>query len=187
MDSTMPFSQQDIVGSTQEDVINYLKDVPQGITFVHGKAGCGKTHLIKKLVERVSGCQVLAPTNMAVNLYHGARTIHSFFWGGLDNLEEGFQDPQNLIDKDLSRVSCELGNLRMIIIDEISMVRADLFEMMNQICQRVKRNSLPFGGIPIVVVGDMFQLPPIVSDEEVLKYLKNEYGGIYFFNSHVIQ
>lgn len=187
MDSTMPFSQQDIVGSTQEDVINYLKDVPQGITFVHGKAGCGKTYLIKKLVGLVSGCQVLAPTNMAVNLYHGARTIHSFFWGGLDNLEEGFQDPQNLIGRDLSRVSCELGALRMIIIDEISMVRADLFEMMNQICQRVKRNSLPFGGIPIVVVGDMFQLPPIVSDDEVLKYLKNEYGGIYFFNSHVIQ
>lgn len=187
MDSTMPFSQQNIVGSTQEDVINYLKDVPQGITFVHGKAGCGKTYLIKKLVGLVSGCQVLAPTNMAVNLYHGARTIHSFFWGGLDNLEEGFQDPQNLIGKDLSRVSCELGTLRMIIIDEISMVRSDLFEMMNQICQRVKRNSLPFGGIPIVVVGDMFQLPPIVSDDEVLKYLKKEYGGIYFFNSHVIQ
>lgn len=187
MDSTMPFSQQNIVGSTQEDVINYLKDVPQGITFVHGKAGCGKTYLIKKLVGVVSGCQVLAPTNMAVNLYHGARTIHSFFWGGLDNMEEGFQDPQNLIDRDLNRVGCELGTLRMIIIDEISMVRADLFEMMNQICQRVKRNSLPFGGIPIVVVGDMFQLPPIVSDDEVLKYLKNEYGGIYFFNSHVIQ
>lgn len=187
MDSIMPFSQQNIVGSTQEDVIDYLKDVPQGITFVHGKAGCGKTYLIKKLVGKVSGCQVLAPTNMAVNLYHGARTIHSFFWGGLDNLEEGFQDPQNLIDRDLNRVSCELGTLRMIIIDEISMVRADLFEMMNQICQRVKRNSLPFGGIPIVVVGDMFQLPPIVSDDEVLKYLKNEYGGIYFFNSHVIQ
>ena len=187
MDSTMPFSQQNFVGSTQEDVINHLKDVPQGITFVHGKAGCGKTYLIKKLVGLVSGCQVLAPTNMAVNLYHGARTIHSFFWGGLDNLEEGFQDPQNLMDRDLSRVSCELGTLRMIIIDEISMVRADLFEMMNQICQRVKRNSLPFGGIPIVVVGDMFQLPPIVSDDEVMKYLKNEYGGIYFFNSHVIQ
>ena len=188
MEFIKPFSQQSIKGSTQEDVLNYLKSIPQGITFIHGKAGCGKTYLIKKLVGMISGCQVLAPTNMAVNLYHGARTIHSFFWGALDDLEEGFQNPQNLTGRDLSRVAYGLRTLRMIIIDEISMVRADLFEMMNQICQKAKGNAaLPFGGIPIVVVGDMFQLPPIVSDDAVLEYLKKEYGGIYFFNSHIIQ
>lgn len=174
-------------GHTQDDVLDYLKDVPQRITFVHGKAGSGKTTLIKKLVRMVSGCVVLTPTNMAANLYNAARTIHSFFWGALDNLEEGYQDPSHLAGRDLSRSSGELCGVRMIIIDEISMVRSDLFEMMNQTCQKVKGNSLPFGGIPLVVVGDMFQLPPIVSDEEVLKYLNKEYGGIYFFNSHVIQ
>lgn len=76
MDSIVPFSQQDIVGITQDDVLKYLKDVPQGITFVHGKAGSGKTTLIKKLVGLVSGCVVLAPTNMAANLYHGARNCN---------------------------------------------------------------------------------------------------------------
>ena len=187
MDSAVYFSQQNIVGSTQEKVFNHLKDVPQGITFVHGKAGSGKTTLIKKLVGSVSGCVVLAPTNMAANLYHGARTIHSFFWGALDDLEEGYQDPSRLEGRDMSRTRGGLSGVRMIIIDEISMVRSDLFEMMNQICQKVKGNSLPFGGIPLVVVGDLFQLPPIVSDDEVLKYLQNEYGGIYFFDSHVIQ
>ena len=180
-------AQSKIVGSTQEDVLNYLKNIPQGITFVHGKAGCGKTYLIKKLVGMVAGCQVLTPTNMAANLYHGARTIHSFFWGGLDSLEEGYQDPHNLQGRDLTRCKAELGAVRMIIIDEISMVRSDLFEMMNQICQKVKGNLSPFGGIPIIIVGDMFQLPPIVSDDAVLEYLKKEYGGIYFFNSHIIQ
>ena len=175
-----------IKGSTQEEVLNYLRNIPQGITFVHGKAGCGKTFLIKKLVSEVNGCQVLAPTNMAANLYRGARTIHSFFFGALDDLDEGFQNPHNLASRELARTRAELSTVRMIIIDEVSMVRSDLFEMMNQACQKVKRNDLPFGGIPLVVVGDLFQLPPIVSDDAVLKYLKKEYGGIYFFNSHII-
>jgi ATP-dependent exoDNAse (exonuclease V) alpha subunit len=80
-----------------------------------------------------------------------------------------------------------LKEVRMLIIDEISMVRADLFEMMNQICQKALNNSNPFGGIPIVLVGDMFQLPPIVSEDAVMEYLQHEYGGIYFFNSHIVQ
>ena len=176
-----------IIGHTQDDVIKYLKDIPQGITFVHGKAGCGKTHLIKDLIEMVSGCQVLAPTNMAANLYRSARTIHSFFWGALDDLEECYQNPTNLEGRGLMRTTAELANVKLLIIDEISMVRSDLFEMMNQICQRIRNNTRPFGGIPIVVVGDLFQLPPVVSDDAVLEYLKKEYGGIYFFNSHVIK
>lgn len=187
MDINIPFSQQDIIGSTQEDVFNYLKDVPQGITFVHGKAGCGKTYLINRLVNSIAGCQVLVPTNMAASLYKEARTMHSFFWGAFDGLDDGYQNPQNLISRDLSPLGFKLRQIRMFIIDEISMVRADLFEMINQIFQKALGNSQPFGGKPFVLVGDMFQLPPIVSDEEVLKYLKHEYGGIYFFNSHVIQ
>ncbi len=65
--------------STQEEVYNYLINRPQGITFVHGKAGSGKTTLIKKVASVVPGCQVLTPTNLAASLYHGAKTIHSFF------------------------------------------------------------------------------------------------------------
>lgn len=172
---------------TQDDVLNYLRNIPAGITFVHGKAGCGKTTLIKKLVSEVSGCQILAPTNLAASLYHGARTMHSFFYGALDDLEEGYQNPQNLTAPQIEPFRMTLRGVRMIIIDEISMVRADMFEMMNQICQKAMSNSNPFGGIPLVVVGDMFQLPPIVSEDAVLEYLKQEYGGIYFFNSHVIQ
>ena len=105
----------------------------------------------------------------------------------LDDLDEGYQNPQNILPAKTGAFRVRLSGIRMFIIDEISMVRADLFEMMNQICQKALANSKPFGGIPLVVVGDMFQLPPIVSDDAVLEYLKQEYGGIYFFNSHVIQ
>lgn len=172
---------------SQETVLEYLKKIPSGITFVHGKAGCGKTYLIKKLVSEVCDCQVLTPTNLAASLYQGAKTIHSFFYGVFDDLDEGFQNPQNLTDAKTNRFGIKLKGIKLLIIDEISMVRADLFEMMNQICQKALNNNKPFGGIPIVLVGDMFQLPPIVSEDAVLEYLKHEYGGIYFFNSHIIQ
>lgn len=172
---------------TQEEVLDYLTRSPKGITFVHGKACCGKTYLIKKLTRLVKGCIVLTPTNLAASLYDGARTIHSYFWGALDDLDEGFQDPANVTTVKAQRLRIGLNNVTMIVIDEISMVRSDLFEMINVICQKAKRSNQPFGGIPVVMVGDMFQLPPIVSDDATYEYLKDEYGGIYFYNSHVIQ
>ena len=172
---------------TQKDVLDYLLSNPANISFVHGKAGCGKTYLVRKLVAQKDGCQVLTPTNLAASLYNGAKTLHSFFYGVFDDLEEGFQNPQNLTDAKTQSFRNRLSGVKMLIIDEISMVRADLFEMMNQICKKALGNNKPFGGIPVVLVGDLFQLPPIVSDDSVLKYLLKEYGGIYFFNSHVIQ
>lgn len=173
--------------TNQETVLDYLKKKPAGVTFIHGKAGSGKTSLIRKLVTVVGGCMVLTPTNLAASLYRGARTIHSFFHTALDDLDEGYQDPKNLDENKVRGLRGLLGNLSMLIIDEVSMVRSDLFEMINKICQAALGNRKPFGGIPIVLVGDLFQLPPIVSDNAVLEYLRNEYGGIFFFNSHVIQ
>lgn len=170
-----------------DNVLAYLKTVPTGITFIHGKAGSGKTTLIRKLDAEIGGCQILVPTNFAASLYKGARTIHSFFHAALDNLEEGYQNPKGLTYEKARGVLYELRSIRMLIIDEISMVRADLFEMLNRICQKALENSKPFGGIPLVLVGDLFQLPPIVSDDAVLEYLKKEYGGFYFFDSHIIQ
>lgn len=175
------------VASTQEDVLNYLAKNPSGITFVHGKAGCGKTYLINQIESSNRGCQVLTPTNLAASLYKRARTLHSFFWKGFDDLDEGFQNTANITPAKASNMSYELSKVTMLVFDEISMVRSDTFEMTNQICQKAKGNDLPFGGIPVVVVGDLFQLPPVVSDEAIHNYLINEYGGIYFFDSHVIQ
>lgn len=175
------------VSSTQQDVLDYLSNKPKGITFVHGKAGCGKTYLINQIESLDKGCQVLTPTNLASALYQRARTLHSFFWKGFDNLDEDFQNPNNITPAKASTMSYELSKVTMLVFDEVSMVRSDTFEMMNQICQKAKGNTLPFGGIPVVVVGDLFQLPPVVSDEAIHNYLIEEYGGIYFFDSHVIQ
>lgn len=175
------------IGCIQEEVLQYLTSKPKGITFVHGKAGCGKTYLINKVVKEVAGCQVLTPTNLAASLYNGAHTIHSYFHKVLDDLDEGYQNPQNISSGKTSAFRSTLSKVELLVIDEISMVRADMFEMVNQICQKTMRCSKPFGGIPTVVVGDLFQLPPIVSEDAVLEYLKKEYGGIYFFNSHIVQ
>lgn len=178
----------DPIASTQQDVIDYLLNKPAGLIFVHGKAGCGKTHLIKQIERKVDGCQVVAPTNLAASLYMHGTTFHSFFYGALDNLDEGFQDPENLKGKALpNRVIERIKRLCLLVIDEISMVRADSFEMINAILQYVRNDSRPFGGLPVVVVGDLFQLPPIVTDSDTQAYLMKEYGGIYFFHSHVVK
>ncbi len=174
------------VPSTQEDVLDYLMQNPSGITFVHGKAGSGKSYLIRKIENQIQGCQVLTPTNLAATLYSRARTLHSFFYKCFDNLEEGYQNPQNVTEASTLGFNA-LDGVSLIVFDEISMVRSDTFEMMHEICRTVKHNNLPFGGIPIVIVGDLFQLPPIVTTEAENEYLKKEYGGIYFFNSPVIQ
>lgn len=182
-----PISYVPPIASTQQDVLDYLSKNPGGITFVHGKAGCGKTYLINQIESGNRGCQVLTPTNLAASLYKRARTLHSFFWKGFDDLDEGFQNTANITPAKASNMSYELSKVTMLVFDEISMVRSDTFEMMNQICQKAKGNSLPFGGIPVVVVGDLFQLPPVVSDEAIHNYLLNEYGGIYFFDSHIVK
>ena len=69
---------------------------------------------------------------------------------GVD-LDEGFQNTANITPAKASNMSYELSKVTMLVFDEISMVRSDTFEMMNQICQKAKRNSLPFGGIPVVL------------------------------------
>ena len=174
--------------STQEEILDYLKSKPAQITFIHGKAGCGKTYLLQKVEREIAGCQILTPTNLACKLYDNATTLHSFFYGAFDDLEEGYQNPSNLTSNvKSSRAAFYVRSVKLLVIDEISMVRSDTFEMMNCIFQKILENNKPFGGIPVVVVGDLFQLPPIVSDDAVKQYLTKEYNGFYFFHSHVIQ
>ena len=176
--------------SEQQRIIDDFLKCPAPITLIQGKAGSGKSYLIRELVSQSGGSVILVPTNMAKSVYSNAQTIHSFFYGEFDDLEEGYQNPKMYSPGRNSYHSYFVNKLRPIrtmIIDEISMVRADTFEMMNVICQETLQNHAPFGGIKVILVGDMFQLPPIVEDEETGRYLKDEYGGFYFFNSHVIQ
>ena len=173
--------------NVQLQVVNACINNPAPITIIQGKAGSGKSYLVRELARQLGNAVILTPTNMAKTMYQHAQTYHSFFYGELDNLDEGYQNAPDYCFHNNSWCVDRVSHARVMIFDEISMVRSDCFEMMNKICQAVKHNSSPFGGIQVVLVGDMFQLPPIVEDEEIFRYLINEYGGVYFFNSHIIQ
>lgn len=174
----------------QQSIINEFKSNPCSITFIQGKAGTGKSFLIRQLVREISGAVILAPTNMAKSVYGNAFTLHSFFYGEFDDIENGYMNPRaySVRRNDYhAYFRSKLSTVRVMIIDEISMVRADTLEMINVICQKTLGNMAPFGGIKVLLVGDLFQLPPIVTEEATRQYLFKEYGGIYFFNSHIIQ
>ena len=172
----------------QQKILDDFRNFPRPVTFIQGKAGTGKSFLVKELVRVADKAVILAPTNMAASVYSKAMTLHSFFWGEFDDLDEGFQNAREYRLKSReSRCAQYIRQVNTIIIDEISMVRADTVEMINLVCQEVLGNKKPFGGIRMVFVGDLYQLPPIVTSEATLDYLKKEYGGIYFFNSHVVR
>lgn len=173
----------------QQKIAGQLCEHLEPITFIQGKAGSGKSFLVKHLHSLLGVNEILCPTNLAKQVYGNlnARTIHSFFRGEFDDIEEGFQNPKEYLHVKNESFVDGISNKKIIVIDEVSMVRADLMEMMHKILSKALGNNLPFGGIKMILVGDLLQLPPVVDSEEVFKYLKREYGGVYFFNSHVIQ
>ena len=149
--------------------------------FITGKAGTGKSFLLdvfKKTTKK--DYIVLAPTGIAA-LNVGGITIHSAF--GYDNLV-------NLNLENINEYTIHLREekiiilrqIETIIIDEISMVRADTFDKIDKILKIINKSTLPFGGKQIIIVGDLFQLSPIAKNEEI-KFLNDKYGGIYFFLS----
>ena len=145
--------------------------------FITGKAGTGKSTLLKYFKENTAkNVAVLAPTGVAaVNI--GGQTIHSFF-----------KFPPRLVQKDnirKRRKSEVIKKLDTVIIDEISMVRADLMDGIDY-ALRINRDEmeLPFGGVQMVFFGDLFQLSPVV-EKEARDILEQLYEGPYFFNANV--
>lgn len=147
-------------------------------TIVMGNAGTGKSCLID-IVKAVSPLDtiLLAPTGTAaVNI--GGQTIHSFF-GFPPALIEG----TSLVPKE--NVYEILQHTRRIIIDEVPMVRVDLMEGIDYILKQYMGNTLPFGGIQMVLIGDPYQLPPILKeDSNEGKYVRDIWPGKYFFHSY---
>lgn len=180
------------VSAEQEKIFKSIIGSNAPIILIQGKAGSGKSYLVKSLLDYFQ-CNVLVPTNMAKSVYseHSASTIFSFFGGQLDNIDERYQNPANYTGlrhpEYQEYFRKKMARVRHLIIDEVSMVRADLLEMINKICQVYHQNTEPFGGIQTILVGDLFQLPPVLQEKAVGDYLYAEYGGIYFFNSWVIQ
>ena len=146
----------------------------EGHLFVTGRAGTGKSTLLRAMREMITQeTVVLAPTGLAaVNV--GGQTIHSFF---------GF--PPRLIRPDdirRSRNGRLMRRLKAIIIDEVSMVRSDLMWAIDQSLRTNRgRPREAFGGARLLLFGDLHQLPPVVQGGEVAEHLESEHGGPFFF------
>lgn len=172
------------------DFINYTADN----LFLSGKAGTGKTTFLKQLKGRThKSFIVLAPTGVAA-LNAGGVTIHSqfLFPFGTYIPDAKFEDQSGFryFNDYLLARKHPLNNVRkqvlkqidLLVIDEISMVRADLLDAVDYRLRRVKGNSLPFGGIQLLLIGDLFQLSPVVRNSE-WQILKNYYESPHFFSS----
>lgn len=148
--------------------------------FVTGRAGTGKSTLIRFLVSKIKRSAVVAPTGIAAMNVDGC-TIHSFF--GIPprtiNPDEAFSPRNNMIPV--------VENLDVLIVDEVSMVSPDLVDCISNSLMKVKGSPLPFGGIPIVFVGDILQLPPVVADRDVGIYYTHRYESQYFYSADIFR
>lgn len=163
-----------------------LELVESGMSlFITGKAGAGKTTLLKRIKERANNKHkhvvVLSPTGVAAKNAMGV-TIHSFLHLPLSPYFPGYKN------RDLYKLSTLESSivrmLDMIIIDEISMVRCDLLDMVDNVLKHYRNSNEAFGGIQIVFFGDLYQLMPVEKAEDNEK-LKKYYDSPYFFSSKV--
>ena len=153
--------------------------------FLTGKAGTGKTTFLRNLTKTTSKrFIVLAPTGVAA-LQAGGVTLHSFFQLPLHIYIPGTVPQTRRFRK--SKINL-IRSLDLIIIDEISMVRADILDEIDFLLRRLRYNSYdkPFGGVQLLLIGDLSQLPPIYSETEY-KELSSYYKNFYFFGSLALQ
>ncbi|MEO5776462.1 MAG: helix-turn-helix domain-containing protein [Flavobacterium sp.] len=179
-------------------VLQFINQTNRSI-FLTGKAGTGKTTLLKEIIKSThKNCVVVAPTGIAA-LNAGGVTIHSMFqlpFGGFipDNSIPRFLENSKFETKATLRRHFKMSglkksviqNMELLIIDEVSMLRSDLMDAIDFMLQSVRRKNLPFGGVQVLFIGDLLQLPPIIREEE-WQTLRSYYKGKFFFHSHVIQ
>jgi len=162
--------------------------------FLTGKAGTGKTTFLNEFVKKTRKKHiVVAPTGIAA-INAGGVTIHSMFGLPLRT----FLPTTDRIDTSLANNIADLMShfkyrkdklkllreVEVLIIDEVSMLRADVLDMMDFSLRFIRRNNQRFGGVQMLFIGDLYQLPPVVRDEHILKMC---YNSPFFFDSHAIK
>ena len=160
---------------TLKDIMQLLEEDTQHFIYLTGAAGTGKTTLIERVKdESLLKKMVVAPTGVAA-LNIGGSTINSAFRIGFDTFPviQESKDP---------RFKKLLKNLELLIIDEISMVRAPMLDAISETLQIHRNSSKPFGGIHVLACGDLFQLPPVVKENEESAIFER-YGSVYFFSA----
>lgn len=167
---------------------NFLQNTGTHL-FLTGKAGTGKTTFLKRLKE-VSPKRmiVVAPTGVAA-INAGGVTIHSFFqlpFGPYIPSANGAKSQSNNFSNKFSRDKINIiRSLDLLVIDEVSMVRADLLDAISDVLCRYKDRTKPFGGVQLLLIGDLQQLAPVAKDEE-WNLLKEHYASTFFFDSKAL-
>ncbi|WP_439182204.1 helix-turn-helix domain-containing protein [Carboxylicivirga taeanensis] len=188
--------------SLQSLVSKYINTTNRSV-FLTGKAGTGKTTLLHRIKEHThKNIVVAAPTGIAA-INAGGVTLHSLFQlpfgafmpdnNGMDTARmetlAHFNTPRTLIKNlQMHKVKRNLiKQMELLVIDEVSMLRADLLDAIDLICRHVRRErNTPFGGIQVLFIGDMLQLPPVIKQAE-WTYLSQYYKSPYFFDAQVLQ
>ena len=149
------------------------------VVFVGGKAGSGKSTMIRYLENTLDRrLAVVAPTGVAA-LNVGGVTVHSFFHFPPKIHEE--KDIKRVYDRELYQ------KLELLIIDEVSMVRCDLMDSVDKFLRKNRSNNSPFGGVQLLLIGDLFQLPPVVQKHEWDVLEAKGYKSPYFFSAFSLQ
>ncbi|MBK9794019.1 MAG: helix-turn-helix domain-containing protein [Sphingobacteriales bacterium] len=164
--------------------------------FVTGKAGTGKTTFLRAVQKNsIKNTVVAAPTGVAA-INAGGMTLHSLFQLPFNafiptkqRVPANFSNIHSLFENfKFSKAKIELlKELELLIIDEVSMLRADTLDCIDTILRTVRKNQEdPFGGVQVLFIGDLFQLPPVVKDEE-WAVLKDYYDTPFFFSAQVMK
>ena len=180
-----------------DKILSFINYTNQNI-FLTGKAGTGKTTLLRQIIaEGNKKMAVVAPTGVAAMNAKGT-TINSFFqlppgsfFPGeisLENLQSGFLSIETVVSNlSYSRDKLNLfDSLQLLVIDEISMVRCDLVDMIDAILRSVRNTQAPFGGLQLLLIGDLYQLPPVAKRED-WAFLSRVYPSPYFFDAQVVR
>ncbi len=174
--------------TSQELAYHYVQHTNRCI-FLTGKAGTGKTTFLRRLKEECpKQMAVVAPTGVAAINAEGV-TIHSLFQLPPQLFLPTDEARRQLFAEMQMRANKQrvLRNLELLVIDEVSMVRADLLDTIDAVLRHFKhRPTIPFGGVQLLVIGDLFQLSPVVREEE-WRLLQPFYDGPYFFQARVFR
>ena len=154
--------------------------------FLTGKAGTGKTTFLRNLAANTyKRMIVVAPTGVAA-INAGGVTIHSFFQLPFGPIVPDGQS-LSLLSNKISKTKLKImRSLDLLVIDEISMVRADLLDAVDAVLRKVRRSSAAFGGVQLLMIGDIQQLAPVARQNE-WELLQPYYKSVYFFDSHVLR
>jgi len=176
-----------------EQVLNFVNRTNQSV-FLTGKAGTGKTTLLKYIRQNTfKQMSIVAPTGVAA-INAGGSTIHSFFQFPFTPFLPALKESGEIdaagnspVLKYNSQRLAIFRNLELLVIDEISMVRADLLDMVDVTLRQTRKKwHLPFGGVQVLLIGDMYQLPPVIKPNE-WQLLNQVYPSAFFFDSLVIR